>query len=190
MYVSKLFDIAKLAGLSQQDIIKHLGLNSHVPTVLWAGGKRPMPHKYLEPLRELLECKCAEKAAALPAQEAQAFNAEIERLLNEWVLEVRESRDTGPSTALYGEIQHLIALYEGMDLRTFKAQLAKTVHRQQLYDSIVALKQDFETFDLVFPVENAKAEEFVAEFKAPKLRAAFVGLDPADPIDPRNTNAL
>jgi hypothetical protein len=151
-----------------------------------------MPHKHLDPLRELLEHTCAAKAAQLPTEQAQAFNAEIERLLAEWIVEVQESRDTGPSTALYEGIQRLSARYSDMDLRTFKAQLAKTAHRQQLYDVIVALKQDFETYDLIFPVESAKAEAFVAEFGkvAPKLRAAFLGTDPADPGDPGNTNAL
>lgn len=177
MYVSKLFAIAKLAGLSQQDILRHLGLNSHVPTTLWASGKRPMPDKHLQALRALLERACDEHAARLPAEQAQAFDTQVACLLKDWVVEVSERRGTGPSAALYEEMQRLIALYDGMDARTFTTQLAKDSHRQRLYDMAIALKQQIETLDRVLPVETAEAERFIVDFRqrGNQLRAAFLG---------------
>jgi hypothetical protein len=172
MYVSKLFAIAKLVGLRQQDIIRHLGLASHVPTTLWAQGKRSMPDKHLSALRALLERACDEHATHLPPEQAQAFDAQVTQLLCDWVVEVDEARNTGPSAALYKNVQRLILLYDGMDSRSFMTQLAKDEHRQPLYDIAIALKQDLETLDRVCPVEIAKAEQFVEEFRpgTPRLR--------------------
>jgi hypothetical protein len=199
MHVSKLFDIAKLAGLTQQDIIKHLGLNSHVPTVLWAGGKRPMPDKHLQPLRELLERACAEKAATLPPEQAQAFDAQVTQLLCAWVEEVRDRRGGDPRAAIRATLQRLCVIYMGKDTRTFDEDLLKDAHRQELYNAVIEIKQALETLDRVLPTEEAEAERIAKQFKAPlkdtllkdtsRLRAAFLGLNPTDPIDPTNTNA-
>jgi hypothetical protein len=194
MHVSKLFDIARLAGLTQQDIIRHLGLKNHVATVLWAGGKKPMPDKHLQPLRELLERTCAAKAATLPPAQAEAFNAQVERLLTAWVQEVRDRRGGDPCAAIRTSLQRLCVLYMGRDTRTFDEDLLKDNHRQELYNAVIEMKQALETLDRVLPTEEAEAERIAQQFKAPlrdtpRLRAALMALDPTDPIDPTNTNA-
>jgi uncharacterized protein (DUF2267 family) len=188
MYVSRLFEIARLAGLSQQDVIKDLGLRSHVPTVLWAGGKRPMPDKHLKPLIALLERTCARKAAALPADQAQAFDAQVTQLLADWVEEVRERRGSGQRAAIRATLQRLSVICMGKDARTFDEDLMKEAHRQELYHAVNTIKQCIETLDRVLPTEEAEVEQLAKQFKAPhkdtpRLRATLMGLDPG------NTNA-
>lgn len=53
MYGKKLLQLAKLVGLNQSDIARHLGVN-RVQVHHWASGTRPIPVKTREPLMKFL----------------------------------------------------------------------------------------------------------------------------------------
>jgi hypothetical protein len=170
MYVSRLFELAKLAGLTQQEILKHLGRNSHVPTVLWAAGKRPMPDKHLEPLMELLERTCAAKAAALSVEQARAFTAQVDQLLDAWIEEVRERRGADPRESFRATLGRLSAIAMSKDARSIDQDLMKDAPRQEIYAAVMAMKHALETLDRVLPTEEAKAERLANQFKTRRGR--------------------
>jgi transcriptional regulator with XRE-family HTH domain len=122
MYHLKLLAIARLVGLSQADIARHLGLTA-VQVTRWAKGTRPLPPKHLDALWHLvytavekfIELGMADvwpEGSPILATLTQPtpFRRQLETLLDELCLEFLERRGEGPSASIESTLIALDAL--------------------------------------------------------------------------------
>src|SRR5262249_28596648 len=92
----------------------------------WARGRREVSPRYLRPLLQVFAdaIRQAEAEGVLgdpvPGQPAPILTAgDFRALLLDWLTEVREMSNQGPSVALWNDIQELCARYGEMDRATF-----------------------------------------------------------------------
>lgn len=115
MYHLKLLEIARLLGLSQGEIARHLGITP-IQVSRWVKGKRPLPEKHLTPLwrfvmdavQDFLDAGKADvgpDGLPLPISLATAgtktaFRRQVETLMRDLTLEYAEECGIGPSAQL------------------------------------------------------------------------------------------
>lgn len=167
MYSRKLLAIARLVGLSQADIARHLGISA-IQVSRWGKGIRPLPPKHLQAfwhlvyttLEDFVESGKADHVwpEGTPTLAKLApitpFRQQLETLLDELCIEYLEMHNQGPSAWLASTFVALDALPRDPKELRKPANIAKLVelgrdlaHYGTLLDQIGPIQAFLEELD-------------------------------------------
>ena len=133
MHGKKLFELAKLVGLTQSAVARHLSI-SRVQVHFWAQGHRPIPAHSLKPLMDLVfeavkaflkaghadtETPPSTLASLVPDSWVSPLRQQIQELLYECGVENMELRGVGPSASIT-ELAAEIGTYASMPAETLR----------------------------------------------------------------------